>query len=370
MTTITKTHREFIHNEVVEDIGELPIEDEMLFQLVSNNVEEHYPLISSEEKSKLTHSVINDVTGYGFLEYLLEDQNVNEIMINSTGCAFVDRCGVLERVELKTSEEELTRLIQKIAASCGARCDTSSPIVDAWLADGSRVHGVLRPVAADGPYITIRRFIFRSFELEQFCKSKEQIQCIKELVSSSKNIVVAGGTSSGKTTLLNCLIHLVNHNERIVSIEETAELNTDHPHWVRLLARVANSEGAGKVSLGDLVKASLRMRPDRIVVGEVRSAEAFDLVQALNTGHDGSLCTIHANGPYEVIHRMASLAMFAHPGLDYEAIVSQICFGIDAIVYVSRNSSGQRCIESISKVKRDGKTSSIVNEESGEINNV
>lgn len=370
MISISKARRDLIHNEIIENIGELTIEDKMLFQLVSNNVEEHYPLISSEEKTELAHSVINDVTGYGFLEYLLEDQNVNEIMINSTGCAFVDRFGVLEKIDLKTNEQELTRLIQKIATSCGTRCDTSSPIVDAWLADGSRVHGVLPPIAADGPYITIRRFISRSFDLDQFCKSEVQVQRIKDLVSGSKNVVVAGGTSSGKTTLLNCLIHYVDHNERIVSIEETAELKTDHPHWVRLLARVSNSEGAGKVSLGDLVKASLRMRPDRIVVGEVRSAEAFDLIQALNTGHDGSLCTIHANGPYEVIHRMASLAMFAHPGLDYEAIISQICFGIDAIIYVSKNNTGQRFIESISHVKRAGKSSSIVDEETGEISNV
>ena len=218
----------------------------------------------------------------------------------------------------------------------------ASPIIDAWIRDGSRVHCVLPPIAANGPYLTIRRFISQTYDLENFCINELQVSLVRQLVSEAKNIVVAGGTSSGKTTLLSSLINQVDHNQRIVAIEETSELTSEHPHVVKLLARSSNSEGAGQITVGELVKASLRMRPDRIVVGEVRSEEAFDLVQALNTGHAGSLCTIHANGPAEVIHRMASLPMFAHPVLDYHAIVNQICFGIYCIISANKNLPGIR----------------------------
>lgn len=340
-----------IHNDILEYVNEFGESDDVT-QLVHSRIESRFPLLSHEDKSTLTINVLNDVVGYGFLEHLLSDDQTNEIMINSSSCAYIDRRGVMSSVPLETTNDELIRLAQKIAHSVGSRCDVSTPILDAWLADGSRVHVVLPPVAADGPYITVRRFIARSFELNQFCANSEQEELIKRIVDSEQNVVVAGGTSSGKTTLLNCLMHEIHPEQRIVTIEETAELQTDHPHCLRLLARTANSEGAGEVTLGHLVKASLRMRPDRIVVGEVRSSEAFDLIQALNTGHDGSLCTIHANGPQEVIHRLASLAMFAHPGLDYRAIISQIAHGIDAIIFVRRTKDG-RLIESINCVEHD-----------------
>ena len=355
-----------VHNDVIAQLGESSIDHESVDAIIRSSVNNRYPLMSTDEKSRLISSLIHDVTGYGFLEELLNDESVNEIMINSSSTVYLDKAGVFHKVDIQTTNEELVRLVQKIAGSIGARCDVSSPIVDAWLDDGSRMHAVLPPIAADGPYITIRRFIARSFELHQFCEDESQERSIRDIISCARNVIVAGGTSSGKTTLLNCMIHHVDKNQRVVSIEETAELHTDHPHCVRLLARAANSEGAGAVCLGDLVKASLRMRPDRIVVGEVRGKEAFDLVQALNTGHDGSLCTIHANGPREVIHRLASLAVFAQPGLDYQAILTQVVYGIDTIIFVKKSTNGRRVINSISRIQRDENHFQILNTFTGE----
>lgn len=352
--------RSRVHDRVISQLGDTQLDERALDELVHTAVREHFPLINSIDATSLVADIVHDVTGYGFIEDLLTDEEVNEIMINSSTCAYVDRSGVMENTEITTTNDELIRLGQKIAGSVGARFDTSSPILDAWLRDGSRVHAVMPPVSPDGVCITIRRFITRSFDLDQFCDSENHKQIICNIVEASRNIVVAGGTSSGKTTLLNCLIHHVDHAQRIISIEETAELQTDHPHWVRLLARTSNSEGVGEIPLGELVKTSLRMRPDRIIVGEVRSGEAFDLIQALNTGHDGSLCTIHANGPDEVIHRMASLAMFAHPGLQYDALLTQIAFGIDIIVFVKRSREGKRRIDSISEVRRNDNGCEVV----------
>ncbi len=337
-----------VHNDVLAYVNEHGSSGDVA-QLVNSHVESRFPLMSHRDKNVLATNVLHDVMGYGFLEHFLADERANEIMINSSTCAFIDRDGEMASVFIDTTNEELVRLAQKIATSVGARCDVSSPILDAWLTDGSRVHVVLPPIAADGPYITIRKFISSSYELKQFCSNDIQEKQVSDLIDDSRNVIVAGGTSSGKTTLLNCMMHRVDVDQRIVTIEETAELSSRHPHCLRLVARTANSEGAGAITMGDLVKASLRMRPDRIVVGEVRSAEAFDLIQALNTGHDGSLCTIHANGPQEVVHRLASLAMFAHPGLDYRAIVTQIAHGLDVIIYVRKTPSG-RVIDSLSQV--------------------
>ena len=364
--TTKRDFQERIHSEVLAKLDFIEDTKAELPQLVSESIENRFPLMSVSEKKFLSLDVINEVLGYGFLEGLLSDKLVNEIMINSCNQVFVDRNSVFERVSIEVSKADLVNLSQKIAAAVGSRCDISSPILDAWLTDGSRVHVVLPPIAPDGPCITIRRFIEKKIQLEQFCSNTEQLNIIKALISERKNIVVAGATSSGKTTLLNCLMQEMPIIERIVSVEETAELSCTHPHWVRLLSRQSNSEGVGQITIGDLVKATLRMRPDRIVVGEVRGVEAFDLMQALNTGHDGSLCTIHANGPAEVISRLSSLALLAHPGLNLESIKSQFCFGIDAIVFVAKNKEGQRLIKTISDLKQSNGASRIFNSETGE----
>lgn len=353
MTTDLDVVKDAIHESILDVIREDDLDSSRLESEVLDLIDSEFPLLTKQEKCLVSNNIFNDVTGFGFLEELLALENVNEIMINSTSTGYLDQEGEIVPFELDTNKEELVRLIQKIASQIGTRCDMSSPILDAWLPDGSRVHGVMPPIAVDGPYLTIRRFADRKCDLTSFSTDLDHLELINQLVQTKKNIVVAGATSSGKTTFLNCLLNEIDPNERIVSIEETAELNSDHPHFVRLISRSENSEGAGKVSLGDLVKASLRMRPDRIIVGEVRSFEAFDLVQALNTGHEGSLCTVHANGPAEVIHRITSLAMLAHKGLDHNAIKEQVCFGVNAIIFVKRNQSGERNIESISLVEHE-----------------
>jgi len=357
--------QECIHSEVLEKLDLLEDREVELSALVTESIENSFPLLSEKEKNVLSVDVLNEVLGYGFLERLLEDETINEILINQTSQVYVDRGSSFDQVNIEVSKAEIVKLAQKIASAVGARCDTSSPILDAWLLDGSRVHVVLPPVAPDGPCVSIRRFVEKDIELKQFCVNFQYLDAIKELVKQRKNIVVAGATSSGKTTLINCLMQEVPASERIVSVEETAELSCGHPHWVRLLSRRSNSEGVGEISLGDLVKATLRMRPDRIVVGEVRSLEAFDLMQALNTGHDGSLCTIHANGPSEVIARLSSLALLAHPGLNYESVKSQFCFGVDAIVYVAKVPSGQRIIKSISYLNESDGTNKLFDFETG-----
>lgn len=338
--------------------------------IIYEEIEEAFPLIDKDTSDLLYESMKSDVSGYGLLDVYLYDESINEIMINSTSQMFIDRNGKIEEIKLKTTSEELIRIVQKIASDVGARFDAASPIVDAWLSDGSRLHSVMPPIAPDGPYLTIRKFVERSLDLDQFSPSKLQKQILESAVLHSKNIVVAGGTSSGKTTLLNTLIHLIPAQERVVSIEETAELNSTHEHFVRMVARSSNSEGAGSVTMGDLVKASLRMRPDRIVVGEVRSGEALDLLQALNTGHDGSLCTVHANGPYEVIQRIATLALFSGAQIPFDALVTQAYFGIDLIVYVKRLSNGKRIIDSISEIKRENNKREIIRIDLEELNDV
>jgi pilus assembly protein CpaF len=340
--------RNRVHNDVVHRLRETtstPIKE-----VVSSSIQREFPLLSPNDSAQLTTDVVQQIQGYGFLEVFLDDPEINEIMINSPHDSFVERNGIIQRIELDVTSDDLINVAQRIASAVGQRCDIAHPIVDAWLSNGARVNAILNPIAADGPCMTIRKFSSQNFSIDDFCSGDAERDVLKDLIATSHNIVVAGGTSSGKTSLLSSCMNEVPTNERIVSIEETAEIACKHPHVVRLVARASNGEGRGEVSLRDLVKTSLRMRPDRIVVGEVRSAESFDLIQALNTGHGGSMCTIHANGPQEVLHRMASLAVFAHTGLQYDAILTQATFGVQAIVFVERNKTGQRYISQIARV--------------------
>ncbi|HVW34724.1 MAG TPA: ATPase, T2SS/T4P/T4SS family, partial [Acidimicrobiia bacterium] len=281
------------------------------------------------------------------LDVLLADPEISEILLNGPGQAFVERAGRLEPVAMDLDERALRRVVERAIAPLGLRFDRSSPMVDARLPDGSRLHAVLPPVAMDGTCVAIRRFGARRHGLEDFGLPAAGADLLRCAVAARWNLLISGGTGAGKTTLLNALAGGLPPGERIVTIEETAELALGRPHVVRLEARPANAEGAGAVPVRALVRTALRLRPDRLVVGEVRGAEAFDLLQALNTGHAGSLCTIHANGPAEVVHRLESLVLLAGLGLPLDAIRAQIQASIDAVVHVARQADGRRTIESV-----------------------
>ena len=283
------------------------------------------------------------------LEALFADPDVSEILLNGGGGAFVERSGRLEAVTVDLDENGVRRAVERIIAPLGLRLDRSSPMVDARLPDGSRLHAVLPPVAVDGTCVAIRRFGGRR-ELTDFGLGAVAVELLRWVIAAGWNLLLSGGTGAGKTTLLNVLAGEVSPRERIVTIEETAELSLGQSHVVRLEARPPNAEGAGGVPVRALVRAALRLRPDRLIVGEVRGEEAFDLLQALNTGHSGSLCTIHANGPADALARLESLVLLAGVGLPVEAVRAQIRSSIDAVVHVARRADGDRTIESIAEL--------------------
>jgi pilus assembly protein CpaF len=274
-------------------------------------------------------------------------------MINGPGAAYVERAGQLERVDLVLDAAGIVRLVERVIAPLGLRLDRAAPMVDARLADGSRLHAVIPPLALDGPVVTIRRFGARALGLDAFGVDGHARGFLQWAVGAGWNVLVVGGTGAGKTTLLNALSCAVPVEQRIVTIEETAELRLDRPHVVRLEARPPNAEGAGEVTVRALVRAALRMRPDRLVVGEVRGAEALDMLMALNTGHDGSLSTIHANGPGDGLARLETLALLAGSGLPLPAIRAQVAASVDLLVQVARGRGGVRRVESIEEVASD-----------------
>jgi pilus assembly protein CpaF len=308
------------------------------------------PLLGVERRDRLADAVLDDVVGLGALEPLLLDPTVDEIMVNGAAGCFVERAGVIEPIALRIDDAGILRLAQRILAPLALRLDRSSPMVDARLADGSRLHAVIPPLAIDGPCLTIRRFGTRRLGLDAFGVTDAAAALVRDLVAAGANIVVSGGTGSGKTTLLNALVGHVDPSERIVTIEETAELRLPQPHVVRLEARPANAEGSGAFTVRDLVRAALRMRPDRLVVGEVRGAEALDLLQALNTGHDGSISTVHANGPLDALRRLSTLALFGGVGLPHDAICEQLRASVDVVVQVARGARGAREVVAVGEV--------------------
>ena len=325
-----------------------------LHQRIGALLLEAEPLLSTDRHDRLVRELAADVVGLGALEPLLDDPTVTEVMINGPGRAYVERAGRLVAVPTTLDATEILRIVERILAPIGLRLDRSSPMVDARLPDGSRLHAVLAPLAIDGPCLTIRRFGALAVPLEAFGLGTEGTEFLEWAVRAGWNLLVAGGTGAGKTTLLNALSGAIDPDERIVTIEETAELRLAQPHVVRLEARPANAEGAGAFSVRDLVRAALRMRPDRLIVGEVRGAEALDLLQALNTGHHGSLSTVHANGPADALRRVTTLALFGGVGLPHEAIREQLCASVDALVQVSRSAGGSREVVSITEVPEPG----------------
>jgi len=317
---------------------------------VAELLRDEEPLLPVRRFEALVAELTDEIAGLGPLEPLLADPDVTEVMVNGPGRAYVERAGRLEPVSLALDAAGITRLVERVVAPLGLRLDRASPMVDARLADGSRVHAVIPPLAIDGPYVTIRRFGARAVPLEAFGLDTATSAFLRWCVVAGWNVLVAGGTSAGKTTLLNALSAAIPADERIVTIEETAELRLAQDHVVRLEARPPNAEGAGGVSVRDLVRTALRMRPDRIVVGEVRGGEALDMLQALNTGHDGSLSTVHANGPRDALARLETLVLLADVGLPLGAVRNQLAAAIDAVVYVARRRGGVRRVEAIGEI--------------------
>lgn len=310
---------------------------------------------SAEEASRIRREVIEEALGLGPLESLLEDPSVTEIMVNGATNIFVERRGRIERTEKQFVDNSQVRLvIERIIAPLGRRIDESSPMVDARMPDGSRVNAIIEPLAIDGPTLTIRRFGTRRFTIDDLIKvaalTPPIVDFLRAAVEARLNIIVSGGTGSGKTTLLNALSAFIPRSDRIVTIEDAAELKLDQPHVVRLESRPPNLEGKGQIAIRDLVKNSLRMRPDRIVVGECRSGEALDMLQAMNTGHDGSLTTVHANTARDAMSRVETMVLMSGFDLPVRAIREQIASAINIIVQVSRLRDGSRRVISVCEV--------------------
>ena len=312
------------------------------------------PLLRSARRGRLVDELVAEVTGLGPLEPFLADPDVTEVMINGPGRAYVERNGCIEPIALDLDADGIRRLVERVIRPLGLRLDRASPIVDARLADGSRLHAAIPPLAVDGPCVTIRRFACRQVSLASFGVGAVGEAFLRDAVAGGWNVVVAGGTSAGKTTLLNALSTAIPAGERIITVEETAELQLERDHVVRLEARPPNAEGAGVVTVRDLVRAALRMRPDRIVVGEVRGGEAFDMLQALNTGHDGSLTTVHANGELEALHRLETLVLLAGVDLPLAAVRAQLATSVDAVVHVARGRGGARVVTAVAEVVPPG----------------
>ena len=317
--------------------------------LVADLVRGADPLRTDDEVRAVVDQVLARTDGLGLLEPLLADPDVTEVMVNAGRDVWVERFGVLERVALTLDEDAVARTIERIVAPLGLRVDRSSPIVDARLADGSRVNAIVRPLAVDGPCLTIRRFGVTEIGLDRFC-GPGVAALLRWAVRARANLVVSGGTGSGKTTLLNAIAAHLPAHERIITIEDTAELRLPGDHVVRLEARPANADGAGEQRVRELVRNALRMRPDRIVVGEVRGDEALDMLQAMNTGHEGSLSTCHANSPTDALRRLETMIVLGSGDLPLAAVRDQITSAIDLVVQVARGNGGERRVAAVHEV--------------------
>jgi pilus assembly protein CpaF len=342
--------------------GRAPVAE--LSDEVRDLVAEEAALLGSEDRAAVETRIVRDTVGLGPLEDLLADPLVEEVMVNGPDSVYVERAGQIEATGIRfADEEELRNAIERILTPLGRRIDELSPMVDARLADGSRVNVVIPPLAIDGPALSIRRFgVERPGPgklVELGTLSPAQRELLEAAVAGRNSVLISGGTGSGKTTLLNALSSFIAPGERVVTIEDAAELRLQQPHVVRLESRPASVEGRGEVSVRDLLRNALRMRPDRIVIGEVRGAEALDLLTALNTGHDGALSTVHANSPVDALARLETLALMAGVGLPHEAIAEQVQRGIDLVVQLERRSDGARRVVEIAEVVRAAGTTAV-----------
>ncbi|HXY15681.1 MAG TPA: CpaF family protein [Terriglobales bacterium] len=350
-------HRKILDRLDLEKLGRTPgdtARDEVLL-LIRNAVNSEAVPLSFAERERLAREILDEIFGLGPLEPLLKDPSVSDILVNRYNRVYIERAGKLEPTGLSFKDDaHLMQIIDRIVSRVGRRVDESSPMVDARLADGSRVNAIIPPLAIDGPCLSIRRFgrdpLTARNMIENKTLTESMLELLSAMVKGRLNILVSGGTGAGKTTLLNVLSGYIPNSERIVTIEDAAELQLKQEHVVRLETRPPNIEGKGAVRQRQLVINSLRMRPDRIVVGEVRGEEAFDMLQAMNTGHEGSLTTVHANSPRDALARLESMFSMANLNLPERAMRQQIASAIHGVVQVSRLSDGTRKVTSVSEV--------------------
>jgi pilus assembly protein CpaF len=341
LSLLDKMPREALRNEVRGIVGSFLAQEKRL--------------LTSGQTEQLIGDVLDELLGLGPLEPLLQDDTVSDILINSYNAIFVERKGRLEKTDVHFHDaRHLVRIINKIVAAVGRRVDESQPMVDARLADGSRVNAIIPPLAVDGPLVSIRKFSSKPIHMARLVElasiSEEMAHVLRVMVKCRRNILISGGTGSGKTTLLNALSANIDSQERIITIEDSAELQLQQPHVGRLETRPANIEGAGAVTQRELVRNALRMRPDRIIVGEVRTGEAFDMLQAMNTGHDGSMTTVHANTARDALSRVEQMIGMAGLEISARSIRQQIASAINVVVQVERMEDGQRRVVSISEI--------------------
>ena len=353
----SRLHRTLINRMDLTKLGTLTPEQvhaEVSRLAESVLAQEAMPL-SVAERDRLVNDVQHELFGLGPLEPLLKDPTISDILVNSHNTIYIERRGKIERTNVRFKDDEhLMRVIERIVSSVGRRIDESSPMVDARLQDGSRVNAIIPPLSIDGPVLSIRRFgadpLRMASLIENKALTKDVADMLQMVVSARLNVLISGGTGAGKTTLLNALSAFIPENERIVTIEDSAELQLQQPHVVRLETRPPNIEGRGEVTQRDLVRNALRMRPDRIVIGEVRGGEAIDMLQAMNTGHDGSLTTIHANTPRDALSRLETMIQMTGMRLSDRAMRQQVASAINLVLQVARLSDGSRRVTSISEI--------------------
>ena len=354
----TSVHKELIKRVDLDKLAgmqETLAAQQQLFLVIQQIIGEQGVPLSASERDHLAQEVVDEVFGLGPLEPLLKDDSINDILVNTYNSIYVERRGVLEKTTLSFQDDRhLLHIIDKIVSAVGRRVDESSPMVDARLHDGSRVNAIIPPLAVDGPILSIRRFARIPLEVEDLLRNQmltpPMMELLRGAVKARLNIVVSGGTGAGKTTLLNVLSGFISDRERIITIEDSAELQMKQEHVVRLETKPPNVEGKGGVRQRELVINALRMRPDRVVIGEVRGAEALDMLQAMNTGHDGSITTIHANTPRDALARLETMAMMSEVRIAEKAVRSQIASAVHMIVQVSRMSDGTRRITHITEL--------------------
>ena len=349
-----------IHQKIVDELGSVEMDrrqlEEAVTHISSAAMDGEPVLVPRFERTRIISEIIDEVLGLGPIEPLLKDDSVTEVMVNRFNQVYVERNGLLTLTDVHFRDDvHVMHIIEKIVSPMGRRIDESSPMVDARLPDGSRVNAIIPPLALTGPALTIRKFSRDPFKINDLIEmetlTQEMADLLKACVEGKLNIVISGGTGSGKTTTLNVLSSFIPADERIVTIEDAAELQLRQEHIVTLEARPANIEGRGAVTIRDLVRNSLRMRPDRIVVGEVRSGEALDMLQAMNTGHEGSMTTGHANSPRDMVSRMETMVLMAGMELPVRAIREQISSAIDLVIQQSRLRDGSRKITHLTEIQ-------------------